>query len=128
MLTITRPISRLTYRSIRRPTHLDRYIGLVLVDMSTNISVEHRSICRPICRSHVGRYVDRYIGRGVHKIHMIQGFLYASKKRRQYVLKFSFSQNAVYVQIFNTLRKDDRHSKVLLLKLKKQIFHDGLNK
>ena len=58
-------------RPICRPTHLDRYIGRVSVDMSTDISVKHRSICRPIHRKRVGRYVDRYIGRGVHKIHMI---------------------------------------------------------
>ena len=29
------------------------------VDVSTDISVEHRSICRPTYRSSIGRYVDR---------------------------------------------------------------------
>ena len=48
------------------------YIGRVSVNMSTDISVEHRSICRPTLDQYVGRHVDRYIGRGVHKIHMIQ--------------------------------------------------------
>ena len=57
-----------------RPTHLDQYIGRVSVDMSTDISVKHQSICRPT----LDRYVDRYIGRGVHKIHMIPySFQYA---------------------------------------------------
>ena len=51
-----------------RPTHLDWYIGQVSVNMSTNISVEHRSICR----STLDRDIHRHIGRGVHKIHMIQ--------------------------------------------------------
>lgn len=46
-------------------------------DMSTNVSVEHRSVCRPTyqlinCRSIL--YVDRYISRGMHKIHMIPIF------------------------------------------------------
>ena len=47
MSTITRPISRLIFRSICRPAHLDRYNGLV----STDKSVEHRSMCRSIYRS-----------------------------------------------------------------------------
>ena len=74
--TITRPISQLTHRSIRRPTHRSRHINRHLTDMSTDISVGTRPICRSIHRLSVGRYVDqdvdRYVGRGVHKIHMIQ--------------------------------------------------------
>ena len=58
------PISWLIFRLICRPTHLDRYIGRVSVDMSTDISIEHRPT--------LNRYVGQYIGQGVHKIHMIQ--------------------------------------------------------
>ena len=77
MTTITRPISRLIYRSIRPQTHLGRQIDRHLTDMSTDILADTRPLCRPIHWSSVGRYVDRdvdrYIGRGVHKIHMIRG-------------------------------------------------------
>ena len=59
-------------RPIYRATHLGRHIGRHSTNMSTDISVDTRPICRPIRRSTVGRYVDRYVGRGVHKIHMIQ--------------------------------------------------------
>ena len=41
------------------------------VDMSTDISVEYRSICRPTVDRYVGRDVDRHIVRGVRKLHMI---------------------------------------------------------
>ena len=104
--TDTRPICRSRYwpicrsicRSTCRPTHLDRHIGRESVDMSTNISVEHRSICpltcRPTYRLTVSRHIDRCstnmsvdistysrpmcrsrcVGRGVHKLHMIQNY------------------------------------------------------
>ena len=59
----TRLICRPTYRST-----LDWYIGRHLTDMSTDTSVESRSICQPIC-----------IGRGVHKILMIPVTLFCSE-------------------------------------------------
>ena len=62
-------------RPIYRATHLGRHIGRHSTDMSTDISVDTRPICRPIRRSTVGRYVDRYVGRGVHKVHMIREFI-----------------------------------------------------
>ena len=65
MSTITQPTSQLMHSLIRRPTHLGGYISRELVDMSTDILVETWLMCRPIHRSSVGR--------GVHKIHMIQG-------------------------------------------------------
>ena len=42
------------------------------VDMSTDISVEHWSMCRLTGDQSVGRDVDRHIGRGVCKLHMIR--------------------------------------------------------
>ena len=64
MSTDTRPINR--SRCVGQ--HINRHIGRVLVemlvDMLTNISVKHRSICRP--------RVGRYVGRGVYKLHVIQ--------------------------------------------------------
>ena len=39
---------------------LDRYIGRHIDRLSTDTSVESRSICRPRC---VGRHIDRHIGR-----------------------------------------------------------------
>jgi len=51
--------------------HVDRHIGRESVDMSTDISVEHRSICPPTVDRYVGRDVNRHIGRGVRKLHMI---------------------------------------------------------
>ena len=57
ILCTPRPIDRSTYR----PTLdrcIGRHIGRVSVDMSTDISVESRSICRPRC---VGRHIDRCI-------------------------------------------------------------------
>ena len=39
--------------------------------MSTDISVERRSICRPTVDRYVGRDIDRNIGQGVRKLHMI---------------------------------------------------------
>ena len=62
-------------RSTCRPTHLDRHIGRESVDMSTDISVEHRSMCQPTVDRYVGRDVDRHIGRGVRKLYMIRTFL-----------------------------------------------------
>ena len=59
------------YRPICRPTNLDRHIGRESVNMSTDISVKHRSICQPTVDRYVSRDVDRHIGRGVHKLHMI---------------------------------------------------------
>ena len=55
MSTITRVISRLIHRSIRRPTSLSRYIGQELVNMLTDISVDTQPICRLIHWSSVGR-------------------------------------------------------------------------
>ena len=69
--------------------HIDRDIGRVLVEtsadisvnMSTDISVEHRSICRPTLDRYVGGYVNRYIVLRVHKIHMIlDSFVRTAKK------------------------------------------------
>ena len=59
ILCTPRPICRSTYR-LTLDRYIGRHIGLVLVDMSTDISVESRSICRPRC---VGRHIDRHIGR-----------------------------------------------------------------
>ena len=61
--SLGRYLSRLIRRSICRPTHLDRsyrpsvgryvdrHISLASVDMSTDTSVESRSMCRPIYQS-----------------------------------------------------------------------------
>ena len=53
------------YWSTYRPTldqYIGRHIGQVSVDMSTDISVESRSICQLRC---VGRHIDRHIGRAL---------------------------------------------------------------
>ena len=56
------PLDRYIGRHIDRPLDrcIGRHIGRVSVDMSTDISVNSRSICRPRC---VGRHIDRHIGR-----------------------------------------------------------------
>ena len=57
-------------RSTCQPLYRPRYrpiVGRYVDHISTDISVEQRSICRPT----LNRYVDWYIVRGVHKIHMI---------------------------------------------------------
>ena len=59
ILCTPRPIHRSTYRLIL-DWGIGRHIGRVSIDMSTDISVESRSICRPRC---VGRRIDRQIGR-----------------------------------------------------------------
>ena len=60
---------------IYRAAHLGRHIDLHSTDMSTDISVDTRPICRLIRWPTVGQYVDRYVGRGVHNIHMIREIL-----------------------------------------------------
>ena len=55
-----------------RLTHHDQHISRESVNMSTDISVGHQSICRPTVDQYVRRHVDWHIGRGVHKLHTIQ--------------------------------------------------------
>ena len=74
-------------RPIYRATHLGRHIDRHSTDMLTDISVDTRLICRPIRRSTVGRYVDPYVGRGVHKVHMIPA-LYIQNLRPKCLLNY----------------------------------------
>ena len=66
---IGRDIGRYVGRHVDR--RIDGHIGRESVDMSTDISVEHRLICRPTVDRYVGRDVDQHIGWGVRKLHMI---------------------------------------------------------
>ena len=52
MLDMLTDTSRSTYRlTLSRPIYIGRHIDRYLTDMSTDTSIESRSICRPIYRS-----------------------------------------------------------------------------
>ena len=87
--------------------HIDRHIGRVSVDMSTNA----RAICRPIYRAtHLDRHISidtrpicrpptyrSTLGRGVHKIHMIRSSFNGRSRERTALLTPALFETPVYL-------------------------------